>query len=289
MMALLAFPDTPAVGVCHGAAQWEETPIAHPRLVRHVAVDDACYARVCDTPGIPVAAIRVVLNFVDLARVPPRGPLPARIGRAAVLNNEINEANVLPAIRAACAARGIVVDAFGAASGRPLDAPGTVIGEYDLVFGKARCALEAMAAGSAVVLCAASGLGSMVTSADFDRLRRLNFGFRTLDRQVTAESVSAELDRFDPDDAARVQHRVRTEANLTAAADQWEQVYDEALAAFATKGPRDRDAEGRAASAYLRSISAIFKAGFATHSELIRLRAGIATARPRPGSRAASE
>ena len=41
----------------------------------------------------------------------------------------------------------------------------TLTGDYDLVFAKARCALEAMAVGAAVVLCDTHGLGPMVTSA----------------------------------------------------------------------------------------------------------------------------
>ncbi len=36
--------------------------------------------------------------------------------------------------------------------------------------------MEAMACGLAVILCSEAGLGGIVRSTDFDRLRRLNFG-----------------------------------------------------------------------------------------------------------------
>jgi hypothetical protein len=278
MMALLRFPDAPAIAVCHGSAQWEETPIVFPRILRHVAVDDACLARLRETPGLPESSIQQIFNFVDMTRFPSRPPLPPVPARAAVLNNEIADANVLPAIRDACERRGIALDVFGAAAGRPLDDPGSVLGDYDVVFGKARCALEGMAVGAAVILCAASGLGPLVTASEFDRLRRLNFGVRTLDRSVTPEAVGEELDRIDAADAARVSARIRTEASLTHAADQWEALYSAVLGEDARRGDPDRVAEGRAATDYLRSISDIFKAGFATHSEVIRLRAELATA-----------
>lgn len=278
MMVLLRFPDTPAVAVCHGAAQWEETPIVFPRILRHVAVDDACMARLCETPGLPQSRTRQIFNFVDMTRFPSRPPLPDVPLRAAVLNNEISESNVLPAIRDACERRGIALDVFGAAAGQTLEEPGRTLGEYDVVFGKARCALEGMAVGAAVILCAASGLGPLVTTSEFERLRRLNFGFRTLDQPVTHEAIGAQLDRFDAADAARVSARIRAEASLSRAADQWEALYTEVLTEDAGRGAADRLAEGCAAADYLRSISDIFKAGFATNSEVIRLRDALARA-----------
>lgn len=54
-----------------------------------------------------------------------------------------------------------------------------MLGGYDLVFAKARCALEAMAVGCAVVLCDVGGLGPLVTRAQVQHLRRWNFGRRT--------------------------------------------------------------------------------------------------------------
>ncbi len=273
MMALLRFPDTPAVAVCHGAAQWEETPIVFPRILRHVAVDDACLARLRATPGLPESSTRQIFNFVDMTRFPSRPPLPDVPRRAAVFNNEIAESNVLPAIRDACERRGLALDVFGAAAGRTLEEPGRALGAYDVVFGKARCALEGLAVGAAVVLCAASGLGPLVTTREFERLRRLNFGFRTLDHPVTPEAIGAQLDRYDAADAARVSARIRAEASLSRAADQWEALYAEVLSEDARRGEADRLAEGCAAADYLRSISDLFKTASATHSEVIRLRA----------------
>ena len=49
----------------------------------------------------------------------------------------------------------------------PTSRPEELLPKYDLVFAKARCALEAMATGCAVVLCDFAGLGSMVNPERF--------------------------------------------------------------------------------------------------------------------------
>lgn len=278
MMALLRFPGTPAIFVCHGAAPWEETPPKFPRIIRYVGVDDACVDRLTQEQ-IPSSQVLQILNFVDLARFPPRGPLPPRPARAAVLSNEIAESNVLPAIREACARSGLSLDVFGEASGRVVARPGDVLGEYDVVFAKARTALEAMAAGAAVVLCSYYGMGPMVTTAHLPSLRRLNFGQRLLTTPVTADALLAELARYDAQDAGRVSATIRATASLDAATDRWAALYEDTIEEHRRSGPDDIAAEGRAASAYLRTISDIFKAGFDTKRELERLRASLASSR----------
>lgn len=55
------------------------------------------------------------------------------------------------------------------------DNPEHLLSNYDLVFAKARCALEAMAAGAAVVLCDKTGLGSMVSMSEVAPASRLEF------------------------------------------------------------------------------------------------------------------
>jgi hypothetical protein len=105
---------------------------------------------------------------------------------------------------------------------------------YDLVFAKARSAHEALAVGAAVIACDERGLGPVVTAANYDRLRRLNFGFRCLDAPVSVDGVLAAIDRYDPVDAAAVTQRVRDEAGLEHALDDIEAVYGHAVASSRT-------------------------------------------------------
>jgi hypothetical protein len=62
---------------------------------------------------------------------------------------------------------------------------------------------------------------------------------------------------YDPDDAARVSARIRGEATLEQAVDQWEQVYADVLAEGDVAV--DPDAALSAASRYLRSLAEVVK------------------------------
>lgn len=250
MTALLHFPGVPGIYFCHGWLPWEETPIRFPRILRYVAVDDTCRDRLVLEGGIPPERVEVILNAVDLDRFRARSSVPERPRRALIFANEASEATQVPLIRRVCAARGITLDVVGLASGNLTPRPEHVLYAYDLVFARARAALEAMAVGAAVVLCATDRLGCLVTSADFDRLRRLNFGIRAMDRSLEEGALAAEIDRYDAVDAGRVARRVRAEAALEPTVDRLLELYTQVLSEAV---PEARLAEEeRAAAAYLR-------------------------------------
>jgi hypothetical protein len=253
--ALLHFPDVPALLFCHDALSWHDRALALPRIRLHVAVDVACRDRLVREDGIPADRVRVIPNFVDAARFRPRDPLPPRPARALVFSHEASNDTHLPAVRAACARADLPLDVIGARAGTATPHPEVVLGRYDVVFAKARAALEAMAVGAAVVLCDKAGAGPMVTAAEFDSLRPLNFGRRALVLPLTAEAVLGQLRRYDPADAAQVSRRVRAEAGLDQAVEQLEALYREAMQGFeATRATVDRAAEGIAVAGFLEQL-----------------------------------
>ena len=259
MSALLRFPNTPAVFFCHGWLPWEETPPQHPRILHYVAVDDTCFDRLVSESGIPVDRVSVILNSVDLEQFLPRPPLPPKPARALVFSNGAKESTHLGAVREACRRSGLTLDVIGADAGNVSTRPQEVLGQYDIVFAKARCALEAMAVGNAVVLCDLLGTGPMVSTGEFDKLRRLNFGIRTLSRQIDAGVLEKEIARYDARDAAEVSQRIRATAGRDAAIDQILALYQEVVDSF--KGTaRDQEAEGRAEAGYLRDLTTYFEA-----------------------------
>ncbi len=230
MTAMLRFPQTPAVYFCHGWLPWEEMAPRFPSIQRYVAVDDLCRERLQCLHGIPSGQIRMIRNFVDLQRFTPRkDDLPATPRRAAVFSNYISENNCLGILRQACAARGIELDAIGLAAGRGEVQPERILGRYDVVFAKARCALEALACGTALIACDAAGLGGMVTPDNYEKFRALNFGIRTLRDPITTETITRELDRYDAVGAGEVAQRVQSEASMDQAIDQIVAVYQEAI------------------------------------------------------------
>jgi hypothetical protein len=255
LTALLAFPRVPAVSVCHSWLGWADEPVAFPRIHRYLAVDDTCRQRLVSEHGIPPERVEVVLNAVDLRRFAPRAPLPHRPARALIFSNSSGEgAPHVKAIREACRRAGIAADIAGFKSGVLLERPEETLGSYDLVFAKARAALEAAAVGTAVILCDVAGSGPMVTTENFAALRRLNFGMRALRDAPTADAMAREIARYDAADAAAVSRQVRNLAGHEALLDQLLAAYADALAE-APRPEADAEAEQRATAAYLRRLS----------------------------------
>jgi hypothetical protein len=255
LSALLHFPGVPAAFFCHSWTDWVSAPFAHPRVLAYVAVDDTCRDRLVCESGVPEERVRVVLHAADLARFRPRAPLPARPRRALVFSNNANRWTHLAAVREACARAGIELDVIGAGANTQTPRPEELLGDYDLVFAKARCALEALAVGAAVILCDAAGCGPLVTTEGLDRLRRLNFGIRTLTGKAEPELLLGEIGRYDAADAAEVSRRVRAASDLSSVVDETVAVYEDVIEEFGSLPPCDPAEEARAAAEYLRWLT----------------------------------
>jgi hypothetical protein len=259
MTALLSLPGVPAIYFCHGWLPWEELPPVFPRIFRYVAVDRTCLERVLYEALIPEEKTLVLLNFVDLKRFQPRGPLPPKPGRAVIFSNYARQNNSTQSIREACARCQVEVDVTGLSTGSPTDEPEKLLPQYDLVFAKGRAAMEAMAVGNAVVVCDSAGCGPLVTPWNFDQLRSLNFGIRTLRLPVTVENVMEQIGLYDPNNAAQVCQLIRAQADLERTTDQLLDLYGKVIEEFKQMRPPDPIAELRAGGAYLQSFSALAK------------------------------
>jgi hypothetical protein len=267
LTALLHFPGVPAVRVCHGWS--DDRPHPFPRILRVVCVDETVADRAVGEWGVDPSRLEVMLNFVDLAAFPRRAALPVRPSRALVFSNAA--ARHLSVVRRACERAGMTTDAVGQSVGRPARRPGALLGAYDIVFAKARCALEAMAVGCAVVLCDEAGLGPMVTSRNFDDLRRVNFGIRALRQPIAQEGLVRAVAGYDPADAAAVSDRVRTTAGLDTAATALLGIYEEVIEQHRAARPPDADAELRAAAAYLRARGGALHTDDTLRAHVLRL------------------
>jgi hypothetical protein len=115
-----------------------------------------------------------------------------------------------------------------------------------------------MAAGAAVVMYDAAGMGPLVTTYELDRLRALNFGIRGLRNQVSIDALEREIARYDADDATQVSHRIRSVAGRDSVIDEIISIYKEAIEEF-NNTELDPAADERAAAEYLRLLSARLK------------------------------
>jgi hypothetical protein len=208
----------------------------------------------------------VLLNFVDLERFKPSEPLPARPRRALIFSNHATEYTHIPAVREACARHGITIDVIGSSSGNVCARPEEILGGYDIVFAKGRAALESLAVGAAVVLCDARGLGPLVTTSEFDRLRPLNFGVRALCDPINVDLLDRQIARYNAEDAAKVSEMVRASAGRDMIVDQIISLYREVIAENETMARPDRNEEACAAAAYLRWLAPTLKSVYATEN-----------------------
>jgi hypothetical protein len=251
--ALLRFRGIPGIYVCHDATYVLDTPPIFPRILRYVPVDYNCRERVRKA-GVPADRIRVIFNSVDLDRFKPRGSLPERPTRALLFSNYASEGTHLGAVREACSRAGLPLDVIGSGAGNPSTEPEAVIGQYDLVFAKARCALEAMAVGSAVILCDFRGAGELVRSTDVEEFRRWNFGARLLRQPLDPQVLLAQIARYDASDATRVSRRIRASAGLADQVDQFVALYREVLKEWRRARKPSRRSEVRSAAMALRAV-----------------------------------
>jgi hypothetical protein len=227
MTALAAFPRARAIFVCHDARSWADHPPVHARVMRYVAVDDNCRERLA--PLVPPERLRWIGNWFDAERFRPRPPLPARPRRALLYSNyAAADSAPVRAVREACATAGVVLDLLGHGSGTGRHDPERVLGGYDLVFAKGKCAIEALASGCAVIVCH-ERLGPLVTTRNMEACRRWNFGLRLAQAPIEAESVRREIAAYDATDAARVADFVRTECGMAEAISAYERLYEEIL------------------------------------------------------------
>jgi glycosyltransferase involved in cell wall biosynthesis len=244
--AILRFPGVPTVTLCHNPTDSWSAPEPNPEISRYFGVSELCVKSLLSL-GAPSERTEVRPNFVDLVRFKPRPALPPRPSRALVFSNYATAETHLPAIQDACRRLGLPVDVVGRGVGHPSYQPELILADYDLVFAVGKAALEAMAVGAAVVLCDKPGLGPMVTVAEFDRVRSLNFGLGALVEVLTPDASLRQIERYDPAEAGRVRDLVRSRCGLESATRDLVADYERAIEEAAASGvsARGRDAARR--------------------------------------------
>ena len=255
MTAICRFPAVPVVAFCHGWVPWEETPVRHPAIRRYVAVSSHTRERLVLESGIDPNLVSVIPNFVDLKRFAMREVIADRPQRALLFSNyALPGVDWVEAVAAGCAARGLSLEIAGLGYGKPVERPDKYLGGFDVVFAKARAALEAMATGAAVVLCDAAGLGPLVMPDNFDELRAGNFGMLVLRAAHDPALVEAAIGEYDRDRVASVAQMVRGTLGLQAIVPRVFELYEQAIA-DATARPTDQADATDALALYLFQLN----------------------------------
>lgn len=284
LTAVAYFPELPAIFVGHNS-DVRQIP-RHPSFRRYLAVDLPCRDRLL-MEGVDERLVQVVLNSVDLLRFKPRPPLPPRPAKALLFSNYTRWSKHFTPISEACRQAGIALDIVGSGVTQTTSTPEAILGQYDIVFGKARCALESMAVGAAVIMCGVEGLGPMVSSADFGRLRPMNFGRGACPDPLEVEAILRQIRRYDPRDAAAVSAKIRAEASLSQMCAEIEKVYRKVIEEHRAQELSAKDA-ARAWTAILTQSSHRMQQIHSLHKKLANkqrrikeLREAIASAKAR--------
>ena len=260
--ALLRFPDVPAIAFCHDhTSAWDSAPV-DDRVRRYFGVSGLCVDRLL-ADGAPPGRTLLLPNFVDARRLPIRTGLPDTPRRALLFSNYATPDTHLPAVAEACRRLGIDLDVVGRGVGRLEAHPERILADYDLVFAKAKAAMEAMAVGCAVVLCDFGGVGPMVTSEEFDRLRPLNFGFAALTLPLTPENVERQILAYDATDAALVGDRVRAGCGIDSAVSGLIEIYRDVICE-AIERPSSLRRAGRLETLRYRTTSTVLSRYYRT-------------------------
>jgi putative methionine-R-sulfoxide reductase with GAF domain len=228
--ACVRFPAAAAIQVCHDATNRRDLPAPSTFVRLHCGVDDFCRERVAADSRLPIDAIGLLPNAVDLAAFPARRVAAAYPPRnALIFHSGSDPEDGFGPVVAACADLGIDVQRVG--PGRFSQSPGDVLGSFDLVFAKARCALEAMACGCHVILVGHLGVGPTVTGANFAELRRRNFGRSLLREPLDKATVAERIRALAPDTTLEIHRLVRQSCGVDTLAQTAEQLHLRALAA----------------------------------------------------------
>lgn len=135
---------------------------------------------------------------VDTQRFSPRGAIADFPRRALALGN-YTSGNRLELIREACSGAGIELVERGLQGGAFAVSPETEINDADIVVGKSRVIVEAMACGRAAYVCDHNGCDGWVTGDNYASLEADNFDGQAENRTVTAARLREDLLAYRPD------------------------------------------------------------------------------------------
>lgn len=187
LSAISYFLPVPALYLCHDATVWYDMCPPLPCVERCLAVDTYVRERVSRDVGLPENAIGLAFNAVDerrftLVNTYRYGSQPRN---ALLFHSNLTGTSFKLSIQRACDYLGIELDEAGHGGKKFIVQPEKELPNYDLVFAKGRCAIEALASGCSVILAGGEGLGPLITPANFHALQPANFG-----RSLLAEERS---------------------------------------------------------------------------------------------------
>jgi len=223
---LRRFSQSPMIFWVHSRLSPLNIPPRHRNIIQYMAVDFNCQERYVTEHGFDPGSVSVIYNWVNLDRFKLKEHTASTLKTALVFSNYASDqSGYLPVIRSACKQLGIRLDVMGQGTHSEQNDPENYLGNYDLVFAKAKAAMEAMACGCAVVICDFTGLAGFASPENFDKFRSLNFGMKLMTRPIQPNLIANELEKHTYEDTNKVCNRIRSVADMNLCIGQIHELY----------------------------------------------------------------
>lgn len=190
-----AYPSVPQAFIAHSDIFDDTLP---PQLPGITGVVVTLYDRVeerVDALAVTTETLRLT-QPVDVDRFKPARPLPDRPRAAIALGNWLHGER-FTILQRACARAGIELRHVGTQDPGGTRSAEQVLNDADIVFGKARVIVEALACGRAAYVYDHNGADGWVTPQTYARLVADNFGGQA-GPPVDEDSLVEDLARYDP-------------------------------------------------------------------------------------------
>lgn len=188
------FPNLPFVFYTHGFVQEIEQP---PPLLAdyYLAINEECRQNFV-TKGVPAEKITIVRDFIDTRRFFPITPINNKLQRVLFISNYKKWKNY-KAVAGACKKLGLKLTCCGSPYGRNYKI-WEAINKADLVVSWARGILEAMSCGRAALSFDRFEGDGYITPTNYFAARQDNFSGRHFKYAYTADTLAAEMLKYDP-------------------------------------------------------------------------------------------
>lgn len=189
-----ARPSAPQLFIAHGTFFDSYTP---PQIDGAVACVVTLWGQAAKrmkslATNIPVVTLR---QPVDRTRFRDRAPIADTPRRALILSNYL-DGERRERLERACELAGLEWEHIGATGAGQSTRPEDAINRADIVFGKGRVAVEAMACGRAVYLFDMWGSDGWLTPENYDEYSFVGFGGHITPFDPTIEELAADLGNY---------------------------------------------------------------------------------------------
>lgn len=261
MDAIIRFPEVPVVYFLHDRRNPVDTPPKYRNIMKYVAVDYNCLDRLVIDNGIPEQSTSILYNWVDTTRFRFRETFHDKPQKALVFSNTATPDNYFRTIQETCFALGIKTDGLGFNLRNSTRYPEQVLHDYDIVFAKAKAAMEALSTGAGVIVCDILGMGGMVCAENFDYFRKYNFGMKTLTRPVDPALIIREIEKYNVKDIKVTGQMIREDAAIGPLVDKILLLYNNAIKEYSqTRHVNNSYDDERTIQEYLFQKKIIFRA-----------------------------